>query len=316
MLKNTLFLFAFIALTSLLIGLTLRARRLQGAALKWAAIGVGGVFSLILLLISGLGAKGIVDLYKPRGTAVREMKIAATPERLARGQHIANAWCAGCHSLNGELPLSGGKNLSDEAHMPLGDLYTINLTPAGPLKDWTDGEIFRAVRQGADKYGKRLPVMSAQRVRNLSDEDLMSVIAYLRSQPAVQHETPPPNPSFLLAVMAGAGALPLLPGFPPDTIVAPAVGPTAAYGEYTVKWMGCDECHGATYEGGGGGVLPKGPTLRTVKGWSREGFLTTMRTGKTPFGKQLDSNMMPYKMVGRLTDDELTAVYTYLTGLK
>src|ERR1044071_2336903 len=104
MITNTFYLLLFIAATVSLVWLTLRARRLQGAALKWAAIGVGGVFSLILLLISGLGAKGIVDLYKPRGTAVRDMKIAATPERLARGQHIANAWCAGCHSLNGELP--------------------------------------------------------------------------------------------------------------------------------------------------------------------------------------------------------------------
>src|SRR3954465_489015 len=129
MLANTLFLLVFLALTVGVIWLTLRARRLQGAALKWAAIGAGGLFSVILLLVSSLGTKGMVQLYSPRGRPVREMKIDATAERVARGQHIANAWCVGCHSLNGELPLSGGKNLSDEAHMPLGDIYTINLTP-------------------------------------------------------------------------------------------------------------------------------------------------------------------------------------------
>lgn len=57
--------------------------------------------------------------------------------------------------------------------------------------------------------------MAAQRVRNLSDEDIYSVIAYLRSQPAVAHETPPPNPSFLAVAMAGANMLPLLPGAAP-----------------------------------------------------------------------------------------------------
>ena len=53
----------------------------------------------------------------------------------------------------------------------------------------------RAIRDAADNRNRRLPVMSAQRVRNLSDEDIYSVIAYIRSQPPVQHETPPPNPS-------------------------------------------------------------------------------------------------------------------------
>jgi mono/diheme cytochrome c family protein len=315
MLANTLYLLAFLALTVGVIWLTLRARRLQGAALKWAAIGAGGLFSLILLLVSGLGTKGMFNLYSPRGRPVRAMSIERTPERVARGQHIANAWCANCHSLNGEVPLSGGKNLSDEAHMPLGDLYTINLTPAGPLKDWTDGEIFRAVREGADKNGKRLPVMSAQRVRNLSDEDLSSVVAYIRSQPAVQHETPPPNPSFLLAMMVGAGLVPSMTGLPPENIQAPTPGPTAEYGKYIVGWIGCDECHGASLTGGGGGVVPKAPTLRTVKGWTREGFITALRTGKTPFGKQINGRMMPYKQIGRLSDDELSAIYAYLNTL-
>ena len=315
MLANTLFLLVCLALTVALIWVTMRARRLQGAALKWAAVGAGGLFSLILLLVSSLGTKGMVQLYSPRGRPVREMKIDATPERVARGQHIANAWCVGCHSMTGDLPLSGGKNLSDEAHMPLGDIYTINLTPAGPLKDWTDGEIFRAVREGADRNGKRLPVMSAQRVRNLSDDDLSAVIAYIRSQPAVQHETPPPNPSFLLAVMMGAGLVPSMPGLPPENIHAPAFGPTADYGKYVVGWIGCDECHGAALNGGGGGVLPKGPTLRTVKGWTREGFIAALRTGKTPFGKQLNGDMMPYKQIGRLSDDELSAIYAYLNSL-
>jgi len=305
-----------VALTALTLWLTIRARRAARPISKWVGMSIGGIVGLVLLLVSGGSTKGLVMLYAPRGRPVRDLKFEHTPERIARGKHIAESWCAACHTLNGQLPLSGGKNLSDEAGMPLGDLYTINLTPAGPLATWTDGEIFRAVRDGADRNGRRLPVMSAQRVRNLSDDDLMSVIAYLRSQEPVKNETPPPKPSFLTVVLAGFEMLPLLPGLAPDTIVAPPPGPTLEYGQYMVKWMGCDECHGANYTGGGGGVVPKGPTLRNVKGWTRDGFIATMRTGKTPFGKQLDSLLMPYKFVGRLTDAELTAVYSYLTSLQ
>jgi mono/diheme cytochrome c family protein len=255
-------------------------------------------------------------MYAPHGRPVRDLKVEQTPERIARGQHIANTWCVGCHSLNGQLPLSGGKNLSDEAGIPLGDLYTINLTPAGPLANWTDGQIFRAIRDGADERGRRLPVMSSQRVRNLSDADIESVIAYIRSQPPVQHETPPPAPSFLAVVFAGAGMLPYLPDMAPDTIVAPRPDATAVYGQYLVKWMGCDECHGPNLTGGGGGVMPKGPSIHSVKGWTRDGFLAAMRTGKTPYGLQLDSLMMPWTFVGRLTDAELTAMHAYLRTLE
>jgi len=316
MFSNAIILLIFIAITFLVAWFTWRARRSARPISKWAGIGVGALFGLIFFLVSGVSTRGMFLLYAPRGRPVRELTVETTPERIARGQHIANSWCVACHSLNGELPLSGGKNLSDEARLPLGDLYTINLTPAGPLSTWTDGEIFRAIRDGADNKRRRLPVMSSQRVRNLSDDDIKSVIAYIRSMQPVQHATPPVRPSFLAVAFAGAGLLPFLPDMAPDTIVAPAAGPTLEYGQYVVRWMGCDECHGPQLTGGGGGVMPKGPSLRSVKGWTRDGFIATMRTGKTPFGKQLDSLQMPWKFVGRLTDEELTAMHAYLTSLQ
>jgi mono/diheme cytochrome c family protein len=255
-------------------------------------------------------------MYAPRGRAVRDLKVQATPERVARGQHIAETMCVGCHSMNGELPLSGGRNLSDEPGVPpLGILQPINLTPAGPLKEWTDGEIFRAVRDGADRNRRRLPVMSAQRARFMSDEDLMSVIAYLRSQPPVQNETSLPKPNYLAVIMDGAGMVPFLPELAADTIVGPTPAASHEYGQYLVRYMGCDECHGANYAGGNSPILPKGPNLRSVKGWSAQGFITAIRTGKTPFGRQLDSLQMPWKVYSRLTDDELTAVHKYLASL-
>jgi mono/diheme cytochrome c family protein len=297
------------------IWLTVRAWRSPKAVAKWVGGPVGVVFSLILLVVTVTGARGLITLFSPSSHVVPELKVDPTPERIARGQEIAG-WCAGCHSPNGQIPLSGGKNLSDETGMPFGDLYPINLTPAGPLKTWTDGHIFRAIRHGADEKGNRLPVMASQAVGYLSDEDIHAVIAYLRTQPPVQNETPPPNPSFVAAIMSGAGMLPKRPEPAADIIVGPPRGPTSQYGEYMAKWMGCEECHGPNLVGGKGGFLPLGPNLRSVKGWTSEGFITAMRTGKTPFGKQMDSLQMPWRSLGRMPDADLTALHAYLQTLQ
>ena len=44
-------------------------------------------------------------------------------------------------------------------------------------------------------------------------------------------------------------------------------------------------------------------------------FLTAIRTGVTPRGYELDPDEMPWKFVGRLTDDELKALWLYLTSV-
>ena len=48
-----------------------------------------------------------------------------------------------------------------------------------------------------------------------------------------------------------------------------------------------------------------------ISAWSEADFIKTMRMGINPAGKQLDS-FMPYKYIGRLSDDELKAIYVYL----
>jgi hypothetical protein len=59
---------------------------------------------------------------------------------------------------------------------------------------------------------------------------------------------------------------------------------------------------------------PLGPDLNLVKGWKPADFIATMRTGIDPGGHAL-SEQMPWRPLGRMDDDELTAVYEYLTHL-
>ena len=48
--------------------------------------------------------------------------------------------------------------------------------------------------------------------------------------------------------------------------------------------------------------------------WTEQGFFTTMRTGVTPGGKQLNEEM-PWQYFSQMSDEELQAVWQYLQSL-
>lgn len=311
---------AWIAMTAVALALgiaTIRAWRIKNAFLKWGGMILSGLLTLVVALVSVVTLIGLIKVYTPRDVPVRDLQVEGTSEQIARGEHIAEAFCTSCHSTTGDLPLTGGVDLGKDFPIPLGSFVSVNLTPAGSLKDWSDGEIFRAIRTGTDKDGHGLFVMSNIRARNLSDEDIEAVIAYLRNQPPAGELTqnPPDQPSLLGIIMFGAGMLPA--GQPPFTgeIVAPPKGPTAAYGEYITHYQDCRDCHGEDLSGGQEGQLsPIGPNLAMVKGWTQQEFIDTLRTGVDPSGHELNSGM-PWRAIGRLDDEELTALYEYLNTL-
>lgn len=49
--------------------------------------------------------------------------------------------------------------------------------------------------------------------------------------------------------------------------------------------------------------------------WSDEQFVNTLRTGVTPYGRELNSEYMPWKYFGRMTDDELAAIRRYIVSV-
>jgi mono/diheme cytochrome c family protein len=186
-----------------------------------------------------------------------------------------------------------------------------NLTPAGPLQEWTDTEIAQAIRNGLHKNGRTL-LMPTEALRNLSDDDLASLIVFLRSQPPVQNETPALNPSPALAFFFGAGLAEL--GSPPITepIVAPPKQPTAEYGAYLVGYQDCRTCHGVDLNGSSGGLAPPAPSARAfAQAWTLEQFVQTMRTGVDPGGHSIQPPM-PWRMIGQMDDVELAALYSFL----
>jgi len=295
-----------------LVWLSASARRIANRWLKWSAIVAASALAAVVWGFLVLAIAGTVKQHA-RSAAIPEIRVAGTPDQVLRGQAIVDSFCAACHSKYG--PLTGGMDVGKHLAVPVGSFVSSNLTPAGALAHWTDGEIFRAIRNGVDAQGNWLTIMTYTNVNHLSDADIEALIAYLRSRPAIGAPTPNPPDHFNLLglMMLGAGMLPSGSPVVAGTVKAPSKGPTVEYGQYILSYQDCRACHGASLTGGvPGQIAPVGPSLQLVKSWKVEQFIATFRTGKDPTGRQL-SEVMPWRTIGQMDDDELTAIYEYLT---
>jgi len=137
-----------------------------------------------VLIVAGLGWLIYFNSTHPNVAPAKDIHVEITPERLERGKYLANiaANCIDCHSKRDFTKYSG----------PIipGTLYAKNITPAG-IGDWTDGEILRAITVGVNKKGEALfPLMPYNRFRHMSQEDLYSIIAYLRTLKPIENKIP------------------------------------------------------------------------------------------------------------------------------
>lgn len=324
MVVNIVSVLVLVLLVVLFAWLTKRAWGSKHRILKWPALILSGLLTLLLALVTVVALIGFYKTSAPQSNPAASIKVAGTTDEVAIGAKFA-VFCAGCHSSTGKPPLNGGGNNfgSIPGGPTLGTIYPPNLTPAGEIKDWSDGEIIRAIREGVHKSGRALIVMPSEEFHNLSDADVQSIVAYLRSQSVTPHmpetDTPANGVNVLGALFIGSGVFntSVQPHIS-QPVIGPPAGITSDYGKYLVSVSGCPACHGENLAGGNpGGFAPVGPNLTLlVPKWSDADFVKTIRTGVDPSGKQLNPDMMPWKeLSARFSDDELKAIYTYVHGL-
>lgn len=306
--------------------LTTRAWKLKNRFLKWIGVFLAGLLTLIPAALLVLALIGFTKLNAQYDNPVANIQVTGNPAQIARGEKLAHM-CSDCHSPGNELPLSGSNFAAKfDFPLPFGTLYAPNLTPSGNIKDWTDGEVIRAIREGIHKSGRALLIMPAGTYRNMSDDDVQALVAYLRSQPGTGGPTPNNRFNLLGAIVMTLSDL-RTAQLPVDNVTAPQAG-TPEYGKYLVNSIGCRECHGDQLQGGAGngfGPTP-GPNLtQSVPQWSEEQFMTFFNTGTLPSGAKVpmltlasgfSEPIMPWPMVRAVTtDDELKAMYAYLHSL-
>ena len=287
--------------------------------LKWIGIVLAGLASLLviaLLVLLGLTSYRLNKVYKVTADPVA---IPTDRESIERGRYIVTARspCIGCHG-----PDLSGTFLLDDPN--IGQIYSSNLTSGkgGAGAVFTDADWIRALRAGIDPEGKPLMVMPAQHIRYMSDADLGAVIAYLKSVPPVDRQSPDMKLTPIAKVLFALGQFGKLPA---EIIAAegptpqpPDPGITIEYGEYIARVAVCRDCLGNELTGGvaGGPGGPKSPNL-TQGGellvWTDADFIKAFRTGETPSGHMLSADM-PIKEY-QMSDQDLSALFLYLKSL-
>jgi mono/diheme cytochrome c family protein len=317
---NVLVIILLVLLAGVFVFLAVRALHSRRAWIKWPGVVLSGLLALVLLAVTVVALLGFYKLNNPPYKyTVADVKVDLTQDRVARGERLAHI-CIDCHSSTGSLPLDGSKDdfLSDPSAPPVGSLWAPNLTPGGPLKDWSDGEVLRAIREGVDNKGRALVIMPSMAMHNMSDEDAMTLVAYLRSQPAVDRPLPARNINVIGAIFFGAGMFPTSAQTPiTSAIVAPPKG-TPEYGNYLVSATGCRDCHGQNLDGVVQGGGPSGPNITViVPTWSEAQFIQYFRTSADPItGRKISPDSMPVPSYdAALTDEELSDMYKYLSKL-
>lgn len=287
-------------------------------------LAIGVLFAVVIIAINVLFFQGQMALSGSFDVDPVAVNIPSDGESIERGKHLADAvaGCTSCHGANLE-----GDLFFDEPGIAI--VHTPNLTSGsgGVGREYTDVDWVRAIRHGVRPDGEGLIIMPSKDFFNLSDADLGAIIAFVKSVPPTDHESPPPYLEPLGRLLIGAGQfgevmtareIDHTGGFP----TAPERGVTAEYGKYLVDVAGCDGCHGPDLAGGSSGNAPPGspPPLNLTPGgemggWTDAHFVSTMRTGINPGGYELDSEFMPWEVFGKMTDDELGAVFRYLQSL-
>ena len=109
-------------------------------------------------------------------------KVEITPQRVAEGAKIAAVQCMVCHR-GSDGKLSG--RLLHELPPEFGEIHSANITQSKEhgIANWSDENIAFLLRTGVKPDGQFAPVYMPK-FPHLSDEDLRSVIAFLRSDQA------------------------------------------------------------------------------------------------------------------------------------
>jgi mono/diheme cytochrome c family protein len=305
--------------------------------LKIVAYVVVGLVVVLLVAISlTIGWRPFIG---PRARPLTNRTFERTPERLARGRYLAeNLGCFECHGerdwTKHDAPLVEGTRGAGYAEFPMaglpGRVVPPNITPdteTGAGR-WTDDMLARAIREGIGHDGRALfPFMPYPGMRIMSDEDLASIIVYLRSLPPIHKALPKTQLIFPVNYLIRIVPEPIT-----EPVPQPDVSTPVKQGAYLATLVGCVDCHTPQSKGQpirglefGGGVIFEGPWGRVASAnitpdpsgiayYDQALFLEVIHTGYVKARRI--NQAMPWEDYRNFTDEDLKAIFAYLRTLK
>jgi mono/diheme cytochrome c family protein len=316
----------------------------------WAKLLLGVV--VLIVLLAGSAAAYVSVTWDKSYDHIAGPDLATSTDSavLARGEYLVRgpAHCGACHvgdwteaarvDSGHPVPMRGGLRIITG---PLGTLYSRNLTPdsATGIGRYTDRQLFRMLRHNIKPDGMT-SVAPLMPFANMADEDLVAVVSYLRSQPAVRNEIPAPlYTSMGKAIRTMAAAFQPVMGHTPPA-KAPPEAATRERGEYVARYVAnCVGCHtkldetgspiGREFAGGaifetepGSPGVAEGLTFRTVnltpdsatgalvRFGSKENWIKRFRQGRVYKG-----SLMPWGSFTRISDTDLEALWVFFNSL-
>lgn len=299
-------------------------------ALKIIGIALGVIVLVIGILAASVHFRGVPN-YEVNAP---KLKVDITPERLEKGKKLVTMLCQECHKSDRGV-LEGRKVLDIPEFF--GPAYSANITKnskAG-IGSYSDGELAYLLKTGVKKNGDYAPPYMPK-WPNMSDEDIFSIIAFLRSDdPLVTPSgkmAEKSQPSFFLKALMRTVMKPH--PFKME-VPNPDTNDVINHGAYLATAVyNCHVCHSKALEtanewepsktpgffGGGAQLLNYegetvyGPNITMDKEtgigtWSEKEFINAVKYGLKPNGPALEYPM--YKLTA-VEDKEIAAIWSYL----
>ncbi|MES2606665.1 MAG: cytochrome c, partial [Pseudomonadota bacterium] len=247
-------------------------------------------------IVLGVGAVVVVGVlygvfHMP---SVADAELPTGPEAIARGEYIFNAGgCGACHQPEGTTAPIGGYEIKVETPFP-STFHVPNITPDPEtgIGGWTGEDFLHALKHGRSPSGGFYwPAFPYRSYKDMTDQDVLDVGAYLMSLPPVvnqvpAHETPPWLFSWTMAgwnIMAN-----VMEGTEPAVATDDA---QMQRGVYLARVLGhCGECHTPR---NGLGMMQRGQEYTGVEGvspeidpaalggWTADDFVAFLQLGMT-----------------------------------
>ena len=284
---------------------------------RWAK-GVGGVVAALVVVVGATVLVGLQLGERKKMRIVQAQPAAVAyvndPASFERGRYLfSTRGCVDCHGANG-----AGRDLVNDGSTRISGP---NITSGGVVKAYQELDWVRIIRHGVKPDGTPAQVMPSEDYNRLTDADLASLVAYVRSFPPAQGGAAVVQMPLPARVLYGLGAIPdaamrIDHRLPPQAPLPASDG--AALGKYAANM--CIGCHGEHLSGGkiltGPPDWPAAPNLTPGEASvmprypNAEAFLAMLKSGKRPDGSPI--SIMPFESLSRIDEGEARALYAHL----
>lgn len=288
----------------------------------WVRALLAGLSALVLLAATALGLGVLLAERKMQRTVsvqVQPVALRNDTASVERGKYLfSSRGCVDCHGSAGT-----GRTFVDDGGLVIAG-PNITTGPGGVVAAYQPVDWVRSIRHGVNPQGRPLMIMPSEDYNRFTDDDLASLVAYIRLLPPASGQGAVVKLPLPVKALYGFGAIHDAAAridhtLPPQQPVPEGV--TLAHGKYVANM--CIGCHGVDLVGGKipGGPPDWPPASRLTPGEGSAmgrypdaaALIAMFRSGKRPDGTAIQ--VMPFGSLGAMSETDLRALYLYLKAL-